>query len=67
VWWHTGTSYAVADTGAVVEAWRQNKFQTLIFVKLKEDSHLPQAIQQDIATLYVREDQWPHLIVFRRR
>jgi hypothetical protein len=67
VWWHTGTSYAVADTGAVVEAWRQNKFQTLIFVKLEEDSHLPQAIQQDIATLYVREDQWPHLIVFRRR
>ena len=66
VWWHKGSSYAVADEAEVFKGWRQHRFDELIF--LKDDltdpgfyDFLP-LVKSD----YVRDDSFPNISLFRR-
>ncbi|HUI41528.1 MAG TPA: hypothetical protein VL523_06135 [Terriglobia bacterium] len=66
LWWHRGSSYAVADEAEIFNRWRQQKFSTLIFLKDDLTCHpfydfLP-LVQGD----YDRDDSFPNITVFRR-
>jgi hypothetical protein len=65
IWWHDGTSYAVADETSIMEAWKRNGFATLIFLRTCPVG--PPMVLEMIREMYVQDDRWPELIVFRAK
>ncbi len=61
-----GTAFDRAQTPALVRAWQQAAFPTLIFLK-DEYTFYPDALMDDIGTRYLRDDRYPRLTVYRRR
>src|ERR1017187_5480805 len=73
-WWHPGTAFALSDEPQIIRRWRQNRFQTLIFMKegFGEYSagmfytYYPQEFLDAINSDYVRDDHYPDITVYHR-
>ena len=66
VWWHRGSSYAVADEAEIFNRWRQHKFDKLIFLKGDLASTGFYDFRPLVKSDYVRDDSFPNISVFRR-
>jgi hypothetical protein len=64
VWWHEGTSYAIADEASLAETWKNSRFATLIFLQ-DNLQHTPEPIRRIIRESYVKDDRWTDLDVYR--
>jgi hypothetical protein len=66
VWWHPGTSFRRTDEPAILRTWRDQCFQTLVFLKNDYPYYSPE-FHQTLDSLYMRDDFWVSITVFRRR
>jgi hypothetical protein len=65
IWWHPGSSYGLADERAVLAEWKNQSFDTLIFLK-HDFSFYPPAFRDMLRTLYVTDDRYSELTVLHR-
>ena len=66
VWWHPGTSFAVAQELAVLAAWQDDRFSTLIFLKDDFTYYTPRFLAL-IQRSYLRDDHFSQLTIFHLR
>lgn len=66
-WWDPGSSYPLAKTQAVAQAWQDDHFDVLIFAEAEDMGHLPASVARTIATDYVRDPAWNAIHVYVRR
>lgn len=66
IWWHPGTSFALADTALVADRWSRARFDLLVF--LRDDyARMPAEVIDRIRRDYVRDQTDPELTLWRRR
>ena len=61
-----GTAFDRAEVTELVQAWRKNRFQTLVFLK-GDYTFYPDALFMEIDTNYIRDDRYPRITVYHRR
>jgi hypothetical protein len=66
LWWHPGSSYAIADEGRVVRTFIDRRFDTLVFLG-DDRTRMPQALLVYIDAHYARVPAAGELQIFRRR
>lgn len=66
VWWDPGTSFAVAQYPSILEAWRNNRFRTLVFLKHDFTRYSPEFLQL-IDSLYAVDESYPDLTLFHSK
>jgi hypothetical protein len=69
-WWHPGTAFPVTAIPDLIATWRDQRFQTLIF--LKGDSrdtytYYPRPLLDEMHRDYVIDEHYPSLTIYRRR
>lgn len=66
LWWHPGTAYRLADETAIIQQFKHDQFDLLIFLK-SDRTRMPQALLQDIERYYTPLPGWRALDVLQRR
>lgn len=66
VWWHPGSSFALADQAAILAVWKEHRFSTLIYLKDDFTWYPPEFLEM-LRSMYVRDDAYSELTVFHRR
>ena len=65
-WWHPGTAFGKAEESELIQQWRADRFQTLIF--LKDDyTYYSADFLEAIHENYVSDNRYPALTIYRRR
>ena len=73
-WWHPGTAFPVSDQSKIIERWRQDRFETLIFMKMGfaamgEEmyyTYYPQQFLDAIHSGYVADERYPDITIYHR-
>jgi hypothetical protein len=66
LWWHPGSSFALADSAAVLEAFRRSTFALLVFVR-DDRTRMPSSLLRHIDSAYVPVAGFQYLDVYRSR
>lgn len=66
VWWHPGTSYRQEDESAVFNAFIQNNFDLVIFLK-NDKTRIPKSIMDYIYQNYSRQDLYSEITLFTKK
>jgi hypothetical protein len=66
LWWHPGTSFAIEDKQRVMEAFLENHFDVLVFLK-DDRTRMPVRLIQHIAREYDRSEGFEALDVYVRK
>ena len=66
IWWHPGSSFAIADEGTILETWQRSRFGTLVYLK-DEFPYYSARFRQLIDSDYIRDNRWPELSVFHAK
>jgi hypothetical protein len=73
-WWHPGTAFPLSDESKIIEQWRQDRFETLIFMKtgFADDdermfyTYYPRQFLDAIHNGYVVDNSYPDITVYHR-
>ena len=73
-WWHPGTAFPVSDQSKIIEQWRQDQFETLIFMKVgfagwdegMYYTYYPQQFLDAIHSDYVADERYPDITIYHR-
>lgn len=74
-WWHPGTAFPISAESKIIDQWKQDHFQTLIFIKgdfagydrNMSYTYYPQEFMDSIKNDYVADERYPTVTVFHRR
>jgi hypothetical protein len=71
-WWHPGTAFGLAEEPQILQAWKDHRFETLIFFKKNDPynfdhTYYPQEFLDMITGGYVADDRYPAIEVYHRR
>ena len=74
-WWHPGTAFPTSAQSKIIDKWKQDRFQTLIFMKggfagYGEGmfyTYYPQEFLNAIKDGYVADERYPDITVYHRR
>jgi len=70
-WWHPGTAFPRKDVSRLLDIWRAQQFQTLVFLSAdpRNDNiiYYPQEFLDLIHRDYIADERYPFLTVYHRR
>ena len=66
VWWHPGSSFSFAQYPSVLEAWRNDRFRTLVFLKDDFTRYSPEFLEL-INSTYSIDESYPDLTIFHTK